>query len=71
VLFSLGATWPRQAAAQFFDGVLSDAEQPLASGFRKLRLYLILYGIYGILGLIGNVIELVLIKRMASGLGGL
>jgi hypothetical protein len=71
VLFVLGATWLRQAAAQFYDGVLSDAEQPLAHGFRKLRLYLILYGIYGILGLLGNVVELVLIKRLASGIGGL
>jgi hypothetical protein len=71
VLFILGATWLRQSAAQFYDGVLSDAEQPLANGFRKLRLYLILYGLYGILGLLGNIAELVLIKRVSAGLGGM
>lgn len=59
ILLFLGATWLRSAAVSFYDGVLSDAEQPLAQGFRKLRLYMILYGIFGILGLLANVAELV------------
>jgi hypothetical protein len=59
ILLFLGATWLRGAAVNFYDGVLSDAEQPLAQGFRKLRLYMILYGIFGILGLLGNVAELI------------
>jgi hypothetical protein len=67
VLFIFAAVWLRQSAAQFYDGVLSDAEQPLANGFRKLRLYLILYGI---LGLVANVAELIFLKRLvAAGLG--
>jgi len=48
MLFFAGA-WLRQSAYHFYDGVLSNAEFALAQGFRKLRLYMILYGIYGIL----------------------
>ena len=55
ILLFLGATWLRGAAVSFYDGVLSDAEQPLAHGFRKLRLYMILYGVFGIIGLLANV----------------
>lgn len=57
-LFALGGAWLRQAASHFYEGVLSDAERPLASGFRKLRLYLILYGVYSIFGLIAQIYEL-------------
>jgi len=59
ILLFLGATWLRGAAVNFYDGVLSDAEQPLAHGFRKLRLYMILYGVFGIIGLLANLAELV------------
>jgi hypothetical protein len=58
LLLFFGATWLRQAATHFYDGVLSDAEQPLAQGFRKLRLYMILYGVFGVLGLLAKIAEL-------------
>jgi hypothetical protein len=58
LLLFFGATWLRQAASHFYDGVLSDAEQPLAQGFRKLRLYMILYGVFGVLGLLAKIAEL-------------
>jgi len=51
VVFILGAVWLRRAAFHFYDGVLSNAEQSLGLGFRKLRLYLILYGAAGLLSL--------------------
>jgi hypothetical protein len=62
LLLFFGATWLRQAATHFYDGVLSDAERPLAHGFRKLRLYLILYGIFGVISLVTDVVKLVIIK---------
>jgi hypothetical protein len=54
VMLFLGAMWLRSAAQHFHDGILSNAEQPLARGFRALRKYLILYGIFGILGMLGE-----------------
>jgi len=57
MLFVAGA-WLRQSAYHFYDGVLSNAEHALAQGFRKLRLYMILYGVYGILQLINTVVQL-------------
>jgi hypothetical protein len=59
LLFVVGGVWLRQAAAHFHDGVLADAERPLADGFRKLRLYLILYGVYAIVGLATQIYQLV------------
>jgi hypothetical protein len=50
-VFILGAIWLRRAAFHFYDGVLSNAEASLGLGFRKLRLYLILYGAVGLLSL--------------------
>jgi hypothetical protein len=58
VLLFLGGVWLRQSAFHFYDGVLSNAEHALAQGFRKLRLYMILYGIWGILQLLKTVVEL-------------
>jgi hypothetical protein len=58
VLLFLGGAWLRQSAFHFYDGVLSNAEHALAQGFRKLRLYMILYGVWGILQLIKTVVEL-------------
>lgn len=66
-LFFFAATWLRQSARHFYDGVLSDAERPLADGFRKLRLYLILYGVYAMLSLLGDVLKLVG-ARLAGGI---
>ncbi len=60
VLLFLGATWLRRAAVNFYEGVISDHESPLALGFRNLRLYLILYGIFAVIGLFGQVIKLAL-----------
>jgi hypothetical protein len=59
VLFGLAATWLRRSATHFYEGVLSNAERPLADGFRNLRLYLILYGLYSILVLALNVAQIV------------
>jgi hypothetical protein len=59
VLMFFAATWLRQAAFHFYDGILSNTELALATGFRKLRLYLILYGLYAILGLAGEIYNLV------------
>lgn len=59
VLLFLSGAWLRSAAFHFYDGVLSDAESALAQGFRKLRLFLILYGIYALLGLAENIYQLV------------
>ena len=59
ILFLAGATWLRQAATHFYDGVLAGAERPLGLGFRKLRLYLILYGLYAIFGLLAQIAGLV------------
>ena len=50
-IFILGAIWLRRAAFHFYDGVLSHADASLGLGFRKLRLYLILYGAVGLLSL--------------------
>lgn len=63
VLLILGAVFLRRAAFHFYDGILSDTESSLARGFRKLRIYLILFGIYGILELVKDVIELVSATR--------
>ncbi|MCC6749338.1 MAG: hypothetical protein IT371_16865 [Deltaproteobacteria bacterium] len=63
VLLFLGATWLRRAALHFYDGVLSDAQSPLASGFRHLRLYLIMYGLFGVLGLAGTIVKLAMGAR--------
>jgi len=60
VFFFAGATWLRGAAWHFYDGVLSNAEHALAHGFRKLRLYLIFYGILGIVGLLQTVLQIVI-----------
>ena len=58
VVMFFSATWIRQAAYHFYDGVLSNAESSLARGFRKFRLYLILYGIFSIIGLFSELIQL-------------
>ena len=58
LLFIFGAIWLRQAAFHFYDGVLSNTESALAQGFRKLRLYMIAFGIYGILRLAMNAFNL-------------
>ncbi len=60
--FLLGATWLRQAANHFYHGVLADAELALAQGFRKLRLYFILYGCWGLLELLTRTFSLVITK---------
>jgi hypothetical protein len=60
VFFFAGATWLRGAAWHFYDGVLSNAEHALAHGFRKLRLYLIFYGVLGIVGLLQTVLQIVI-----------
>lgn len=51
VLLLLGAVFLRQSCVAFYDGIMANAESGLALGFRKLRLYLILYGTFGLLGL--------------------
>lgn len=51
VVTILSGIWIRGAAGFFYEGVMSDSPAPLAMGFRRLRLYLILYGLVGILGL--------------------
>ena len=56
--FALAAIWLRQSARCFQEGVLADAERPLALGFRKLRLYLALYGVYSVLLLGSKLIQL-------------
>lgn len=58
-LFILSGAWLRQSAFHFYDGVLSNAESALAQGFRKLRLFLILYGIYSLLQLAGGIYQAV------------
>lgn len=60
VLLVLGATWLKRAALNFYEGVISDHESPLALGFRNLRLYLILYGIFSVIGLVSQVVRLAL-----------
>ena len=57
--FFFGAAWIRSAAWHFYDGVRSNAEHALAHGFRKLRLYLIFYGILGIVDLLHSVLEMI------------
>jgi hypothetical protein len=51
LLLLLGAAWLRQSCIAFYDGIMANAESGLALGFRKLRLYLVLYGIFGLVGL--------------------
>jgi hypothetical protein len=51
VLMLLGAVWLRGSCVAFYDGIMANAESGLALGFRKLRLYLVLYGVFGLLGL--------------------
>ncbi|MBW2735881.1 MAG: hypothetical protein JRH20_26135 [Deltaproteobacteria bacterium] len=58
----LSGIWIRGAAGHFYEGVMSDSPAPLALGFRRLRLYLILYGLVGILGLGFTFMQLVIPK---------
>ena len=60
LLLFFAASWLRQAASHFYQGVLSDHESPLAQGFRSLRLYLILYAIFSVVGLAGVLVKLAL-----------
>ncbi len=60
VFLIASATWLRGAARHFYEGVMGDATNPLAMGFRKLRLYLIGYGLLQVVGLATTVIQLVL-----------
>lgn len=53
-----GARWLRGACIAFYDGVNSDSEVPLALGFRKLRLYMILFGTFSLVGLAAAVLRL-------------
>jgi len=55
----LGGIWLRQSCVAFYDGINANAESGLAMGFRKLRLYFILYGLIGLLGLVPTVLALV------------
>jgi hypothetical protein len=59
LLLLLGAFWLRQSCIAFYEGVMSNAELGLALGFRKLRLYLLLYGLYGLVGLAGMILKMV------------
>lgn len=59
VLLFFGGTWLRGAATHFYEGVMGDATSPLAQGFRKLRLYLILYGVANLVGLGISIFQLV------------
>jgi len=58
VLFMLGAQWLRKSCIAFYEGVEESSETGLAAGFRKLRLYLVLYGVFTVLGLVGSVLKL-------------
>jgi hypothetical protein len=69
ILFLLAATWLRRSATHFYEGVLSNAERPLANGFRNLRLYLILYGLYSILVLVVQILQVVEFAKLSGKLG--
>ena len=60
VLFLVAAVWLRQSCSAFYEGIMANAESGLALGFRKLRLYLIMYGIFGLFGIGLTVLGLVL-----------
>jgi hypothetical protein len=59
VFLIVSATWLRGAAKHFYEGVMGDATSPLALGFRKLRLYLIGYGLVQLVGLATTIIQVV------------
>lgn len=59
VFLIASAIWLRGAARHFYEGVMGDATSPLALGFRKLRLYLIGYGLVQLVGLATTVIQVV------------
>ena len=59
VVLLLGGVWLRQSCVAFYDGIMANAESGLALGFRKLRLYLILYGVFGLIGLAMLVVGMV------------
>lgn len=58
----LSGVWIRGAAGHFYAGVMSDSPGSLALGFRRLRLYMILYGLVGILGLGFTIAQVVIGK---------
>jgi len=62
-LLLLGAIWLRQSCIAFWEGTNANTEKGLAIGFRKLRLYLILYGVFGLVGLAGTLLKLTLLVR--------
>lgn len=57
-LMILGATWLRRAANNLAFGVMDNTTSSLATGFRNLRLYLILYGLVSLFGLVIQVVML-------------
>jgi hypothetical protein len=54
----LGGVWLKQSCVAFYDGINQNAETGLALGFRKLRLYFIVYGVIGLIGLAGTALKL-------------
>jgi hypothetical protein len=62
VMLLMGAVWLRQSCVAFYEGIMANAESGLALGFRKLRLYLILYGVYGLLTL-GKTVFAIVVGR--------
>ena len=59
LILVLGGAWLRQSCVAFYDGIMQNAETGLALGFRKLRLYFILYGVFNLIGLGGTVLKFV------------
>lgn len=59
LILVLGGAWLKKSCVAFYDGIMQNAETGLALGFRKLRLYFILYGVFNLIGLAGTVLKLV------------
>jgi hypothetical protein len=58
LILLLGGAWLKKSCVAFYDGIMQNAESGLALGFRKLRLYFILYGVFNLVGLAGTVLKL-------------
>jgi len=57
VVLFLGAMFLRKACIAFYDGIAESTETPLAVGFRRLRVFWILFGVYGLVGLAGALLS--------------